>query len=93
MNTENLIASGATVIDVRTPEEFAWGNAYGSINIPLHEIPQRVEELKKMEGPLVFCCASGNRSGQACYYLQDFGIECYNGGGWAEVNYILSKAS
>jgi rhodanese-related sulfurtransferase len=41
------------------------GNVVDSINIPLNEIPERVEELKKLNAPLILCCASGNRSGQA----------------------------
>jgi rhodanese-related sulfurtransferase len=41
---------------------------------------------------LIFCCASGNRSGQAVYYLQESGVEnVCNGGGWMNVNYELSQ--
>ena len=54
-----------TIIDVRSPEEFKNGNVAGSINIPLNEIQQRIEEIKKLPYPLILCCASGNRSGQA----------------------------
>ncbi len=93
MNIEKLIHSGAKIIDVRSHDEFSWGSAFGSINIPLNEIPARIEEFKAMEGPLVLCCASGNRSGQACHFLQAQGVECFNGGGWTDVNYIQSKAS
>lgn len=80
-----------TIVDVRTPEEFMSGHVTGSINIPLQEIPQRLEELKKMKAPLVLCCASGNRSGQAQRYLSTLGIECSNGGSWLDVNYSYSK--
>jgi rhodanese-related sulfurtransferase len=62
------------------------GNVVDSINIPLNEIPERVEELKKLNAPLILCCASGNRSGQAQH--SELGIECYNGGSWLDVNYI-----
>ena len=71
-----------TIIDVRTPAEFAQGQVPGSMNIPLNEIPQRLEEIRKMKGPLVLCCASGNRSGQAMHYLLEHGIACENGGSW-----------
>ena len=37
-----------TVIDVRTPAEFMGGHVVGSINIPLQEILEHVEEIKKM---------------------------------------------
>jgi rhodanese-related sulfurtransferase len=63
------------------------GNVVDSINIPLNEIPERVEELKKLNAPLILCCASGNRSGQQ-HFLSELGIECYNGGSWLDVNYI-----
>ena len=74
----------AAVIDVRTPQEFAGGHIGGSINIPLQEISQKVDEIKRMGKPVVLCCASGNRSGQAAVYLNNFGIECVNGGSWKE---------
>ncbi|MGW8123540.1 rhodanese-like domain-containing protein [Roseivirga echinicomitans] len=92
MNIEELINQGnASIVDVRSPEEFMGGHVTNSINIPLHEVPERIEELKAMNGPLVLCCASGNRSGQAELFLSDQGIECYNGGGWLDVNYLQSK--
>lgn len=79
-----------TIVDVRTPGEFMGGNVVGSINIPLQEIPIRIEELKNMQMPLVLCCASGGRSGQAHGFLSQQGIECLNGGSWLDVNcYVL----
>lgn len=74
-----------TIVDVRSPAEFAGGHVEGSINIPLQEIPNRVDDLKNMPQPLILCCASGNRSGQAVHYLQNMGIPCENGGGWLDV--------
>lgn len=92
MKAEKLITENqGSVVDVRTPEEFKNGNAAGSINIPLQEIQHRMEELKKLKQPLVLCCASGNRSGQAQTYLSQQGIECYNGGSWLDVNYYQAQ--
>ncbi len=92
MNVEKIIKDNAcTIIDVRTPGEFMGGSVSGSINIPLNEIPERVEEIKKLKQPLVLCCASGNRSGQAAYLLSQKGIECYNGGSWLDVNFCQSQ--
>ena len=87
MNTQELINdSKTTIVDVRTEEEFTEGNVNGSINIPLHEVVSRVEELKQMQ-PLVLCCLSGNRSEQATSFLQAQGCDqVYNGGGWEMVN-------
>ena len=78
--------SNKTIIDVRTPVEFMGGHVNGSINIPLNEIPAKVNEIRQMEQPIVLCCASGNRSGQAMMYLKGLGIECTNGGSWLAVN-------
>ncbi len=81
-----------TIVDVRSQMEFMGGHVAGSINIPLQEVPHRVEEFANMKQPLVLCCASGNRSGQAVAYLRAQGVECENGGGWMEVNYRLQHA-
>lgn len=94
MNMENLIKENlGTIVDVRTYEEFMGGNVAGSINIPLNEIPPRIEDLKALKAPLILCCASGGRSGQAHNYLSQFGIECYNGGSWLNVNYFKSLSN
>jgi phage shock protein E len=81
-----------SIIDVRTPGEFMGGHVAGSINIPLQEIPDRLDEIKAMKGEIVLCCASGNRSGQATAYLKSQGIACENGGSWFEVNYTHQNA-
>ena len=75
-----------TILDVRSPGEFMGGNVAGSKNIPLQEIPTRIDEIRGMEQPLILCCASGNRSGQAEMYLKSQGIECENGGSRLDVN-------
>ncbi len=92
MNIEKIIKEKqGTILDVRTIDEFRGGHVAGSINIPLQEIERRIEELKNMKQPLLLCCASGGRSGQATQYLSQFGIECYNAGSWLEVNYHRSQ--
>ena len=87
MNIQELINDTATtIVDVRTEIEFEEGNVVGSINIPLHNIIEKVEELKAMQ-PLVLCCLSGNRSGQATAFLQAQGCDdVHNGGGWEFVD-------
>ena len=70
MTLEQIIKENqGTVVDVRTMEEFEGGHVEDSINIPLHEITSRMDELKALKSPLVLCCASGGRSGQAYWYL------------------------
>lgn len=92
MNAEKIIKEKqGTIVDVRTTEEFKSGNAEGSINIPLQEIERRMDEIKNLKQPLVLCCASGGRSGQATQYLTQQGIECYNAGSWLDVNYYQTR--
>ena len=87
MSIQELINDTATtIVDVRTEIEFEEGNVVGSINIPLHNIIEKVEELKAMQ-PLVLCCLSGGRSGQATAFLQAQGCDdVHNGGGWEFVD-------
>ena len=83
MNIEELINDvSTTIVDVRTEGEFLDGNLSGSINIPLNEVVDKIEELRGMQ-PLVLCCLSGGRSGQATDFLKAQGFDdVYNGGGW-----------
>jgi len=91
MNVLDALKNGkATIVDVRSREEFQGGHVAGSINIPLQEVPAKVEEFKSMVKPLVLCCLSGGRSGQATAFLQQNGVEeVYNGGGWMDVNSMI----
>ncbi len=92
MNIEKIIAENqGTIVDVRTYGEFMGGHVADAINIPLSEIPQKIAALQQLIAPLILCCASGNRSGQAQQLLSQHGIECYNGGSWLDVNYCKSK--
>ncbi|MCL6462429.1 Rhodanese-like domain-containing protein [Flavobacterium micromati] len=94
MKIENLIKEKAcTIVDVRSHEEFMGGHVADSINIPLGEIQQRMQEIENLKQPLILCCASGNRSGQAQQYLSQKGIHCHNGGSWLDVNYYQSQTS
>ncbi len=91
MKLKNAIQNNeGTIIDVRTPAEFKGGHAGGSINIPLHEISTRIEELQKMKTPLILCCASGGRSAQATYLLSSHKIDCLDAGSWINVHSLQS---
>ena len=80
------ILNKATVVDVRSPEEFNGEHFDGAINIPLNEIQTRMDEFKAMKQPIVVYCRSGNRSGLAMGILKQQGItDVYNGGGLADM--------
>jgi rhodanese-related sulfurtransferase len=75
---------GAMFIDVRSPGEFANGNAPGTINIPLQELGSRLNEIPK-SSPVVLCCASGTRSGMAKLLLKKNGYpKVHNIGTWTK---------
>ena len=86
VNFEELVKAGAIVVDVRTAGEFNSGHIKGSMNIPLDEIRNKTEELKKKNRVIITCCRSGNRSGMAESMLKSAGIQCYNGGPWNVLN-------
>jgi len=73
---------GAIVIDVRTKAEFSQGCIPGSKNIPLQVISSQITTIKKLNKPIIVCCASGMRSASAASILNSNGIETVNGGGW-----------
>ena len=74
-----------TIIDVRSPEEYKSGHVENSKNIPLQEIKDHLRDILSFEQPIILCCASGNRSGQATTFLKNQGVECSNGGSWTDV--------
>jgi phage shock protein E len=72
----------ATIVDVRTPEEFSAKHFPGAINIPLDMVGASIEEFKKLPKPIVAYCKSGTRSGIAVSILKVSGIsEVVNAGG------------
>ena len=77
-----FIEKDALIIDVRSYEEFAAGHIQNSKNIPLQIIESKVNDLKKLNKPVIVCCKSGMRSAQANSILNRNGIETMNGGGW-----------
>ena len=83
-----LVASGAMIIDVRSPQEFDAGHVKNSKNIPLQTIQKAIPELKKSGKVVITVCRSGSRSGMAKSILKSAGIEVYNGGPW---NVLKSK--
>ena len=84
-----LISAGAFLVDVRTPEEFESGHVHASVNIPLDEVTDRLDEFSGKDHIIVFC-RSGSRSGMAKAILAQAGItNVTNGGSWQNVNQYL----
>ena len=80
---------GKLVIDVRRPDEFEKGHAKNSMNIPLDEMPERLNELKKVKQPLVVVCGGGTRHVKAFELLKENGIDSQKGGSWKDVDELV----
>ena len=79
---EILKKEEVTVVDVRNTWEYDEGHVKNAVNIPLNEIPARINEFRKLHGPVILYCRSGNRSVAAVHVLKMAGItNVYNGGG------------
>jgi len=81
-----LINSGGIIIDVRSEAEFYMGNIENSLNIPLVDLPSKLDFLKDKDQVIITCCASGMRSAGAQKLLSAKGYtNVVNGGGWSNL--------
>jgi phage shock protein E len=78
----HLLANGAVVLDVRTKNEFDAGHIKGSKHIPLDKIQTQMDQIRRLNKPVITVCRSGSRSAMAKKILSNAGIEAYNGGSW-----------
>lgn len=82
---------GAVVLDVRTSEEYRGGHVNVSKNIPLQSLESNLTTVTNWKKPVIVCCASGMRSGQAQRFLKSKDVDCINGGSWIRVNSEILK--
>ena len=85
-----------TIIDVRSPEEFAEKHIPGAINIPLSELESRSNELSKQAIIITACGKGGGRSAQGAELLQGMGFNnskflCGGTFGWYDSEVISGK--
>ncbi|MEO8701466.1 MAG: rhodanese-like domain-containing protein [Kofleriaceae bacterium] len=82
-----LVAAGATVIDVRSAEEFSEAHLPNAVNVPVQDLPTRLSEVATLVGgdktrPIVVYCAAGGRAAKAKTQLDAAGYSrVINGGG------------
>ncbi|HET9076572.1 MAG TPA: rhodanese-like domain-containing protein [Acidimicrobiales bacterium] len=80
-------AAGATVLDVRNPDEYDQAHVPGAVLIPLGELAARQDEIPDAD-PLYVICAVGGRSLTAAQALVGAGYPAISvaGGtnGWIE---------
>ncbi|MBZ9728769.1 rhodanese-like domain-containing protein [Salegentibacter sp. JZCK2] len=87
-----LLKEGGVIIDVRSKAEFSGGHIKGSKNIPLQSLNANPRLLKTKDKPVIFCCASGMRSGSAKSLMNSKGYtNVYNGGSWSSLNSKISR--
>ncbi|NTU50455.1 MAG: rhodanese-like domain-containing protein, partial [Desulfobulbaceae bacterium] len=61
------------VLDVRTPREFRFRRLPNAVNIPVHELLSRHDELSR-EQEIIVLCEHGVRSASAARLLEGFGF-------------------
>jgi rhodanese-related sulfurtransferase len=86
-DTSKMKATNEIIVDVRTPEEWEFdGHAKCSVNYPLDELMDKVNELKKYDH-IILVCRSGNRAGIAQRQLESAGLtHIENKGAWQNIN-------
>ena len=70
-------SGGATVVDVREPNEYVTGHVPGTTLIPMGQLSSRLGELDKRR-PVYLVCASGNRSAAMTDLLRAAGYDAYS---------------
>jgi phage shock protein E len=76
---EPLAVAAGTLIDVRTPEEFAEGHLEGAINIPV-ELPTFAAQVAELDPDVEYLvyCRSGRRADVALDYMGSIGLSGVN---------------
>ena len=73
-DVESYIKQGATIIDVRSPQEYREGHVDGAICIPDYQIKREIEKkVSNKDELIVVYCATGHRSQRTQQILEDMG--------------------
>ncbi|HKJ91428.1 MAG TPA: rhodanese-like domain-containing protein [Oceanipulchritudo sp.] len=89
---QDLIKSGALLVDVRSPGEFGGGSVPGAVNMPLGDIREQVDsgQISKND-PVILFCASGTRSSMAKRQLRGAGLtNVHNLGSYSRARQLQS---
>jgi phage shock protein E len=73
-DARKLVSTGARLLDVRSPDEYAHGHLPGAVNIPVQELDRRLAEVGPADRELVVYCRSGHRSARATEILRQHGF-------------------
>ncbi|MEU6755662.1 rhodanese-like domain-containing protein [Streptomyces sp. NPDC046685] len=86
-----------TILDVRTPGEYAAGHLPGALNIPLDQLSRALPDIRHAadRSDILVVCASGARSDRACTTLAEHGISTATltggTGAWAAAGHDLHR--
>jgi rhodanese-related sulfurtransferase len=73
-DARKLVAAGARLVDVRSPEEYARGHLPGAVNIPVQDLDRRLADVGPVDHELIVYCRSGHRSSRAAQILREHGF-------------------
>lgn len=81
----------ATLIDVRSTNEYMAHHLPGALHIPLQQLAEEIVHRVPLRAtPIILYCASGARSEQGLSLLQNLGYtDAHNGGGAVELSHAL----
>ena len=89
---KQLNAHSVSIVDVRDPDEFENGHVPGAINLPLHQIRQRLDELPRDREVWLYC-GVGQRAYYATRVLMQNGFRVKNLPGGFRTYSLIAAAS
>ena len=86
---KDFLKRDAIILDVRTQREWEEGHITNAIHIPLSDLKDHIDDLKKLDKPVIAHCKSGGRSARATKLLKFYNIEAINGGGLSDLKLLI----
>lgn len=88
--------ANVTLVDVRTPEEYAQGHIKGSVLVPVQVLQEQLQKLPNKDECLYVYCRRGIRGANAVKILKKSGytnVHNMSGGieSWISKNYPVQK--
>lgn len=76
---KELVKEGATLIDVRSPQEYKEGHLDNAILIPEYDINKKILDRFNINDEIILYCSTGNRSRRAKKKMEKMGyVKIYN---------------
>ncbi|WP_203257776.1 rhodanese-like domain-containing protein [Hyunsoonleella ulvae] len=86
---KGFLKRDAIILDVRIQHEWEEGHITNAIHVPLSDLKDHIEAIKKLNKPVVAYCKSGGRSARATKLLKFYNIEAVNGGGLSDLKLLI----